>query len=168
MEAFLLYKSVFKTEFEGPVMRFSDGPSCPGKLPLSEADRRLIMQVALPILGEHVLMGTDAPESMGFTVTRGTNLYLNPEPDARAKADHHHASLGEGGKKGATDAGNVLWHLLGGVPGGPLLGCSGYSTASRNSRSYLRPSEFGSGGARSSDRPMGEGRSARGLTAAIA
>jgi len=28
-EAFLFYKSVFKTEFVTPIMRFKDGPGCP-------------------------------------------------------------------------------------------------------------------------------------------
>jgi hypothetical protein len=32
----------------------------------TEADRQLVMHVELAILGGHVLMGTDAPESMGF------------------------------------------------------------------------------------------------------
>lgn len=32
------------------------------------------MHVALPILGAHLLMGTDAPKSMGFTVKKVTIL----------------------------------------------------------------------------------------------
>ena len=35
----------------------------------------------------YVLMGTDAPESMGFTVTPGNNLYINLEPDTRTETD---------------------------------------------------------------------------------
>jgi PhnB protein len=97
-EAFLFYKSVFKTEFEGPVMRFKDGPPCPGQPPQPEADAKLIMHVALPILGGHVLMGTDAPETMGFKLTQGNNLYLNLEPDTRAETERLYAALGEGGK----------------------------------------------------------------------
>lgn len=97
-EAFLFYKSVFKTEFEGPIARLGDGPGCPGQPALSEADKKLIMHVALPILGGHVIMGTDAPESMGFTLNQGNNLYLNLEPDTRAETDRLYAALGEGGK----------------------------------------------------------------------
>ena len=97
-EAFLFYKSVFKTDFEGPVMRFKDGQPCPGQPPQPEADGKLIMHVALPILGGHVLMGTDAPESMGFALTQGSNIYLNLEPDTRAETDRLYAALGEGGK----------------------------------------------------------------------
>jgi PhnB protein len=97
-EAFNFYKSVFKTEFAGPVMRFGDGPPCEGQPPLPEADRKLIMHVALPILGGHVLMGTDSPESMGFKLNQGNNIYLNLEPDTRAETDQLFAALSKGGK----------------------------------------------------------------------
>ena len=97
-EAFLFYQSVFKTEFVTPFMRFKDGPPCPGQPPLPEADARLVMHVALPILGDHVLMGSDAPESMGFTVNIGNNFHINLEPDTRAETDRLFAALGDGGK----------------------------------------------------------------------
>ena len=96
-EAFLFYKSVFKTEFATPIMRFGDGPPCEGQPPLPEAQRKLIMHVALPILGGHVLMGTDAPESMGFKLTQGNNVYINLEPDTRAETDRLFAALSGGG-----------------------------------------------------------------------
>lgn len=97
-EAFLFYKSVFGTEFDGPLMRFADGPPCPNTPPLPEADKNLVMHVALPILGGHVLMGSDAPESMGFQVNIGSNVYINLEPDTRAETDRLFAALAEGGK----------------------------------------------------------------------
>ena len=37
--AFQFYKSVFKTEFIGRIMRFGDGPGCPDQSPLSKADK---------------------------------------------------------------------------------------------------------------------------------
>lgn len=96
-EAFLFYKSVFKTEFACPITRFKDGPPCPGQPSLPEADADLVMHVALPILGGHMLMGTDAPESMGFKLNVGNNVYINLEPDTRAETDRLFAALGEGG-----------------------------------------------------------------------
>ena len=96
-EAFLFYRSVFKTDFAGPIMRFKDGPPCPGQPPLSDADAQLVMHVALPILGGHVLMGTDAPESMGFKLNIGNHAYINLEPDTRADADRLFAALSAGG-----------------------------------------------------------------------
>jgi PhnB protein len=56
------------------------------------------MHMALPILGGHVLMGTDSPASMGFTLTQGNNIYLNLEPDTRPETDRLFAALGKGGK----------------------------------------------------------------------
>lgn len=92
-QAFLFYKSVFGTEFNGPIMRFGDIPAAPDGPPMAEADRDLVMHVELPILGGHVLMGTDAPETMGFTVTQGNNFYINLEPDTRAETDALFAAL---------------------------------------------------------------------------
>ncbi len=97
-EAFNFYKLVFGTEFEGEINRMSTAPPQAGQPPLAEEDKNLVMHVALPILGGHVLMGTDAPQSMGFTVTRGNNMYINLEPDTRAETDKLFSALSEGGK----------------------------------------------------------------------
>ena len=97
-EAFLFYQSVFKTEFAGPIMRFKDGPGCPEQGTLPAADANLVMHVALPILGGHLLMGSDAPESMGFKVNPGNTVYINLEPDTRAETDRLFAALSAGGK----------------------------------------------------------------------
>lgn len=96
--AFLFYKSVFGGEFMGEINRFSSVPPQPGQPPMAEADKNLVMHVALPILGGHVLMGTDAPETMGFKVTPGNNMYINLEPDTRAETDRLFAALSAGGK----------------------------------------------------------------------
>jgi PhnB protein len=97
-QAFLFYKSVFGTEFNGGIRRFKDIPPQPGQPPLAEADLNLVMHVELPILAGHVLMGTDAPESMGFKVTPGNNIYINLEPDTRAETERLFRALSEGGK----------------------------------------------------------------------
>jgi len=96
-EAFLFYKAVFDSEFSMPIGRFGDMPSCEGQPPLAKADKNLVMHVELPILGGHILMGTDAPESMGFTVTLGNNVYINLEPDTRTETDRLFSALSDGG-----------------------------------------------------------------------
>lgn len=96
-EAFLFYKSVFKTEFSAPFFRFKDIPSDPDQPAIVEADQNLIVHVALPILSGHVLMGTDAPESMGFTVTLGNNININLEPDTREETERLFNALAVGG-----------------------------------------------------------------------
>lgn len=95
--AFNFYKQVFGTEFLGPIMRFGDIPPHPGQPPLAGGDKNLVMHVELPILAGHVLMGTDAPESMGFTVTAGNNMMINLEPDTRPDADRLFMELSSGG-----------------------------------------------------------------------
>jgi PhnB protein len=99
-EAFNFYKSVFGGEFTGGIQRFSIVPQPEGAPAMKEEDKNLVMHVELPILGGHVLMGTDAPESMGFTVTFGNNIFINLEPDTRAETDELFAKLCEGGKVG--------------------------------------------------------------------
>lgn len=95
--AFLFYRSVFKSEFAGPIHRFSDIPPQPDQPPLPDADRNLVMHIELPILAGHVLMGTDAPESMGFSVTAGNNVYINLEPDTRGETERLFNALADGG-----------------------------------------------------------------------
>ena len=96
-EAFTFYKSVFKTDFEGQVNRFGEIPPMPGQPPMPESDKNLVMHVALPILGGHRLMGSDAPESMGFKVNQGNNVFVNLEPDTRVETDRLFKALGDGG-----------------------------------------------------------------------
>lgn len=92
-QVFLFYRSVFGGEFNGPIHRFADVPAAPGQPPMAEADKNLVMHVELPILAGHVLMGTDAPESMGFTLIPGNNVHINLEPDTRAETDRLFTAL---------------------------------------------------------------------------
>jgi PhnB protein len=93
-EAFLFYKTVFGTEFSSPIMRMSAS----GAPNLPEDDQNLVMNVALPIVGGHVLMGTDAPESMGFKLNKGNNVHINLEPDTLEETERLFAALCENGK----------------------------------------------------------------------
>ncbi len=98
-EAFNFYRSVFGGEFCGEgISRFGDVSPEDG-IPLSsEDDKNLVMHIALPIIGNHVLMGTDAPECMGFKVKFGNNVHINLEPDTKAQTKHLFTALSQGGK----------------------------------------------------------------------
>jgi PhnB protein len=74
-----------------------EAPLQEGQSELTEADKNLVMHVALPLLGGCMLMGTDAPESMGFKVQFGNNIYINLEPDTRAETEKLFNLLSEGG-----------------------------------------------------------------------
>jgi PhnB protein len=98
-EAFNFYRSVFGGDFFGNgIMRFGDIPSPPDGPHLAEADNNLVMHVELRILGVHSLMGTDAPESMGFKLQMGNNNYINLQPDTREETDQLFGKLSSGGK----------------------------------------------------------------------
>lgn len=96
-EAFNFYKSVFKTEFIG-LMRYSEVTPEAGMPPLPDADKNLIMHVALPILGGHVLMGGDVIESMGGSLVEGNNVYIVLQPDTRSETQQLFKALSDGGK----------------------------------------------------------------------
>lgn len=97
-EVFNFYKTVFGGDFvDGKINRFGEIPATEGMPPISEEDKSLVMHVALPILGGHLLMGTDAPESMGFKVNMGNNVYISIQPDSRSEADVLFAKLSAGG-----------------------------------------------------------------------
>ncbi|MBK8952353.1 MAG: VOC family protein [Chitinophagaceae bacterium] len=97
-EAFNFYKTVFGTEFTAPgIGRFSDIPPQEGMPPMSDALKNLVMHVELPITGGHMLMGTDAPAEMGFTVTFGNNVYINLETDTREETKRLFDALSAGG-----------------------------------------------------------------------
>jgi PhnB protein len=96
-EAFQFYRSVFGTQFEGPTTRFKDVPCPPDQPAPSEAERNLIVHVALPIVGGHILRGSDAPEWLGSLI-KGKNVDISLHPDTRAESDRLFAALSAGGK----------------------------------------------------------------------
>lgn len=97
-EAFNFYKTVFGTEFEHGIMRFGDVPSTPEMPPMPEEVKNLVMHAQLPILGGYYLMGSDAPEAMGFSVHKGNNTYIMLQPDTRVETKKIFDLLAEGGE----------------------------------------------------------------------
>jgi len=77
-EAFEFYRTVFGTDYAEPM---GDVPAAPDGPTLSEAEKRMVMHVELPILDGHVIMATDMLESMGHDLRIGNNTTINLEPD---------------------------------------------------------------------------------------
>jgi uncharacterized glyoxalase superfamily protein PhnB/uncharacterized protein YndB with AHSA1/START domain len=97
-EAFNFYRSVFKTEFSGNgIQRLGDIPATAEHPPLSDDDKKLILHIELPITGGHILMATDAPESMGFKVTSGNNMHICIEPSSKEETRRIFDELSAGG-----------------------------------------------------------------------
>ena len=108
-EVFNFNKSVFGGEFSGGgIARFKDVPKVDGMPPLPEEDLDLIMHIELPIVGGHILMGTDAPESMGFNVINGNNVHINLEPDTKTETKKLFEALSAGGKI-TTELQEMFW-----------------------------------------------------------
>jgi PhnB protein len=107
-EAFNFYRSVFGTEFNGTVARFGDIPPQEGMPPMAEADKNLVMHIELPIVGGHKLMGTDAPESMGFKMNFGNNVHINLQPDTREETKRLFEKLSVGGTV-TMDLQDMFW-----------------------------------------------------------
>jgi len=96
--AFNFYKSVFGGEFGGQgIMRMGDIPPQDGMPPLADGDKKLVMHVELAITAGHKLMGTDAPESMGFKLNKGNNTYINLGLDTRKDTKKLFDALAKGG-----------------------------------------------------------------------
>jgi uncharacterized glyoxalase superfamily protein PhnB/uncharacterized protein YndB with AHSA1/START domain len=107
--AFEFYKSVFGGEFGGAgIKRLGEVPAHEGMPPLSEADKKLILHIELPLLGGHRLMGTDAPESMGFKISFGNNIHINLEPETREETKRLFDGLSKGGKV-IEDLKDMFW-----------------------------------------------------------
>ena len=121
--AFKTYQTVFGTDYVTPINRFGDRPPQPGCAPASDTDKQLVMHVALPILGGHVLMGSDCPDSMGMKLSAGNNVFIALAPDTRAETERLFNALAKGGSADmplqdmfwgdyfgtATDAFGVKW-----------------------------------------------------------
>lgn len=87
--AFNFYKTVFGGEFGNDgITRFGD---------MAPNERDQVLHVELAITGGHILMGSDAPESMGFNVVQGNNVHLNLEPDTKEEADQLFSALSVNG-----------------------------------------------------------------------
>lgn len=97
-EAFLFYRSVFRTDFVDGIQRFGDLPSDTDHPEIMPEIKQMVLHVELPTLGGHILMGTDAPKEMGFTLVQGNNMHICLEPDSRAETDRIFNELSAGGK----------------------------------------------------------------------
>ncbi len=96
-EAFQFYQGRLRDRARRPGCPIQGLPRKSRSDALAEADKDLVMHVELPILGGHVLMGTDGRESMGFAVTAGNNVHINLEPDTRRETARLFDALAAGG-----------------------------------------------------------------------
>lgn len=111
-EAFNFYAGVFGTEISGDIFRMEHMASGPESEKLTDAERKLVGHIELPILAGHVLMGTDMVESMGHELKIGNNVTICLEPDSRAETDRLYNALSEGGSE-STGMQQMPWAYWG-------------------------------------------------------
>lgn len=77
-------------------MRFGDLPTAPGQPPRPAEQATLVMKIALPIFGGHVIIGNDAPAHPGQR-NQENSVPMNLKIDTRSETDHLFAARKEGG-----------------------------------------------------------------------
>lgn len=98
-EAMNFYREVFRSEFTGKgLQRFGDLPQGADAPPVPDNIKKMILHVELPITGGHILMATDAPREMGFTLNTGNNQHICLQPATRQETKRLFDLLSEGGK----------------------------------------------------------------------
>ena len=110
-EAFNFYKSVFGTEFVS-LTRMKDMPRPEGAPTLSESDANKIMNVQLPITDGHVLMATDALESLGHKVDVGNNVTISLDLDSAEEAERIYSKLMVNSPENSGPLANMPWGAL--------------------------------------------------------
>lgn len=96
-EAMHFYRNIFKTDFVQGIQRFGDVPAEGDNPPVPDALKNMVLHVELPLLGGHILMATDAPAEMGFTVQQGNNMHISLEPDSKEETTRIFNALAAGG-----------------------------------------------------------------------
>lgn len=92
-EAFKFYQSVFGGELQ--ITRFKDMADTMGA---NGEDLNKIANIALPLNGDTMLMGTDLLESMGQKLTMGNNFSITLETDSAEEAEELFNKLSDGGE----------------------------------------------------------------------
>jgi len=93
-EAFTFYKSVFGGEFT-KIVRFKDLSSA--EFPVAKNEENKIMQIALPIGKNNVLLANDVPEFMGRTNENENRSKIAVSAESREEATKIFNGLSSGG-----------------------------------------------------------------------
>ena len=109
--AFNFYKTVFGTEFIS-LTRMKDMPRPEGAPVLLESDANKIMNVQLPITNGHVLMATDALESIGQKINVGNNITISLDLDSQEEAEKIYSQLMTNSPENSGPLAKMPWGAL--------------------------------------------------------
>jgi PhnB protein len=93
-QAFRFYQTVFGGELH--IVRFKDFAENTMGVPEKDLDK--IAHIALPLLNDSMLMGTDTLDSFGQKLTAGNNFSITLEADSAEEAEELFNALAERGK----------------------------------------------------------------------
>ena len=110
-EAFNFYKKVFGTEFIS-LTRMKDMPLPAGAPALAQSDANKIMNIQLPITNGHVLMATDALESLGHKVNIGNNVTISLDLDSVDEAERIYSKLMTNSPENSGPLANMPWGAI--------------------------------------------------------
>ena len=110
-EAFNFYKDVFGTEFIS-LTRMKDMPLPAGAPALAQSDANKIMNIQLPIVNGHVLMATDALESLGHKVNVGNNVTISLDLDSVEEAERIYSKLMTNSPENSGPLANMPWGAI--------------------------------------------------------
>ena len=110
-EAFNFYKDVFGTEFIS-LTRMKDMPLPAGAPALAQSDANKIMNIQLPITNGHVLMATDALESLGHKVNVGNNVTISLDLDSVEEAERIYSKLMTNSPENSGPLANMPWGAI--------------------------------------------------------
>jgi PhnB protein len=110
-EAFNFYKKVFKSEFIS-LTRMKDMPRPSGAPALLESDADKIMNIQLPITNGHILMATDALESLGHSVIIGNNVTISLDLDSEEEAQSIYSQLLTNSSENSGPLAQMPWGAL--------------------------------------------------------
>ena len=97
-KAFTFYKEVFRSDFDGDMMRWGEVPDQDNFPPVPKEARDLVMQVTLPILDGYLIMGSDALDLAEPFLKPGNNIYLNLDIDTLPETERLFNALSESGQ----------------------------------------------------------------------
>jgi PhnB protein len=110
-DAFNFYKKVFGSEITS-LTRMGDMPRPEGAPTLSESDASKIMNIQMPITNGHVLMATDALESLGHKVTVGNNVTISLDLDSAEDAERIYSELMKNSPENSGPLAQMPWGAL--------------------------------------------------------
>ena len=109
--AFAFYEQVFGTTITS-LTRMKDMPRPEGAPVLTDEQGELIMNVQLPITAGHVLMATDAVESLGQHLKVGNNVTIGLDLDSHEEAELIYNQLLDGSPENSGPLAQMPWGAL--------------------------------------------------------